>query len=356
MEESFRSAPILVVDSEEASLCVLHEILAGAGFENVTATTDPGEVLQLCLWKEPDVILLDLHMPSLDGLSVLADLRATVGEPGGVAVIATTGHCSVDAKHAAFGLGARDFITKPFDAQEVILRIRCQLETRFLHRAIRQQNELLEERVRERTWELHRAQLEMLERLALAGEYRDDDTGEHAKRVGRLAAQIADELRLPAEEVELIWRAATLHDIGKIGVSDAILLKPGKLTPDEMRVMKRHTRIGAEILSGGRSAYVRMAERIALTHHEWWDGSGYMGLRGEDIPIEGRIVAIADVFDALIHERPYKSAWSVEAAVTHIVALRGRHFEPRVVDAFLAVLHRDGLLPGEPARSEASSC
>src|SRR4030095_11064592 len=158
--------------------------------------------------------------------------------------------------------------------------------------------------------ELEETQIEILERLALAAEYRDDDTGEHTRRVGQMSAQIAKALQLPEADVELIWRAAPLHDVGKIAIPDAILLKPGKLTPEEFAQMKTHTALGAKMLSRGRFPLLQMAEEIALTHHEHWNGNGYLGLAGESIPIAGRIVAVADVFDALTHERPYKKAWS----------------------------------------------
>jgi len=178
------------------------------------------------------------------------------------------------------------------------------------------------------------AQLEILERLARAAEYRDDDTGEHMHRVGWTSAGLATALGLPADQVELIRRTAPLHDVGKIGISDSILLKPGRLTPEEFEVVKSHSRIGAEILQGGCSPLVRMAETIACTHHERWDGTGYpAGLAGEEIPVAGRIVAVADVLDALLSERPYKRAWSLEAALVEITAQAGRQFDPQVVDA-----------------------
>jgi len=194
--------------------------------------------------------------------------------------------------------------------------------------------------VAERTRDLEQARLEVLDRLALAGEYLDDDTREHARRIGRTCALIAIGLGLPDAEVELISRAAPLHDIGKIGIPDVILLKPGKLTQAEFDQIKRHTTIGADILSGSRSPLLRMAESIALTHHERWDGSRYpLGLAGEEIPLAGRIVAVADVFDALTHERPYKEAWSISDAVAEIVSQSGRQFDPAIAEAFTRLEH-----------------
>ena len=191
--------------------------------------------------------------------------------------------------------------------------------------------------------EVQEAQLEILERLARAAEYRDDDTGEHMARVGTTAAGLARELGLPEEEVELIRRTAPLHDVGKIGISDSILLKPGRLTPAEFEVVQNHSRIGAEILRGGRSPLVQLAATISLTHHERWDGQGYpAGLRGEAIPLVGRIVAVADVLDALTSERPYKRIWSSEAALAEITAQAGHQFDPQVVAALLRLVNRKG--------------
>jgi putative two-component system response regulator len=197
---------------------------------------------------------------------------------------------------------------------------------------------------------LEEAQFETLARLAAAAEYRDDDTGEHTRRVGDLAGRLAEALGLPAELVQLIRRAAPLHDVGKIGIPDAILLKPGRLTEEEFDHMKRHTTIGARMLSGGASTQIALAEQIAGTHHERWDGTGYpVGLAGEAIPIAGRIVAVADVFDALTHARPYKQAWPHAEALAELHRQRGRQFDPRVIDAFLTLDHTTDL-PAQPGQ------
>ncbi|MEX2572083.1 MAG: HD domain-containing phosphohydrolase [Gemmatimonadota bacterium] len=344
LDDYFRDAEILIVDDEPAILRLLALVLDRADLGRVTATADVEEALQLCVYREPDLILVDLHMPGLSGVAFMRELRSQFIASSGVPVIVMTGDGSAEAMDAAFKGGARDFLRKPLEAQEVTLRIRNQLELRFLNREVELRNRDLECRVRERTKHLHLAQIETIERLARAAEYRDDDTGEHAKRVGQMSAHIADVMGLPADEVELIWRSAALHDVGKIGVTDRILLKPGKLTDEEITIMRRHAAIGASILAGGESAYMQMAERIAMTHHERWDGGGYHGLSGTAIPVEGRIVAVADVFDALIHERPYKEAWPVAKAVAHIEAQSGQQFDPAVVNAFLQVLYRDGVL------------
>jgi PAS domain S-box-containing protein/putative nucleotidyltransferase with HDIG domain len=207
--------------------------------------------------------------------------------------------------------------------------------------ALQAQNNLLERGVRERTQDLEDARLETLHRLAITAEYRDDDTHQHTERVGRTAALLARELGLSDETVALIRQAAPLHDIGKVGIPDTILLKPGKLTDEEFELMKEHAEIGAKILADGQFAVVRLAEEIALTHHERWDGGGYPdGLPNEAIPLAGRITAVADVFDALTHERPYKRAWPIEDAVSEIEGLAGTHFDPRVIRAFLALDHQ----------------
>jgi putative two-component system response regulator len=222
-----------------------------------------------------------------------------------------------------------------------MLRARNLLSLRALQKETFAHNDALEMRVRERTQALEQAQVEIVNRLAKAGDFRDEDTGEHTYRVGETSALIARELGLSPADVSTIRLAARLHDLGKIGVSDLVLLKPGKLTDEEMAQMRQHTVLGAEILSNGSSALVQMAERIALTHHEKFDGTGYPNrLAGEAIPIEGRIVAIADVFDALTHARPYKEAWPVERALEEIYRLSGTHFDPVVVEAFKLVIER----------------
>jgi putative two-component system response regulator len=308
----------------------------------VRTTTDAREVATLVAADEPDVVLLDLHMPGRDGFGVLDDLapytRATDSAGGPLPVIMLTGDTSPAVKRKALAHGAKDFVAKPFDAPEVVLRIHNLLETRALHRALRQQNAVLEVTVRERTRALEDAQTEVLERLAAAGEFRDDDTGQHTRRVGDGAARLASALGLSAPQIELIRRAAPLHDVGKIGIPDHVLLKPGRLTPEELAVMQTHTTLGARMLAGGNTELVQMAERIALCHHERWDGTGYpRGLAGDAIPLEARLVAVVDVYDALTSDRPYRRAWEVSKVRAHIEEGAGGHFDPLVVAAFLRV-------------------
>ena len=227
-------------------------------------------------------------------------------------------------------------------------------EKRRAEEALERHQELLERAVRERTHDLEAARLETLRRLAYAAEYRDDQTYQHTERVGRTAARLAEQLGLPEDEVALICQAAPLHDVGKLGVVDSILLKPGKLDPHEFELMKNHTALGGRILAGSSSPALRLAEEIALTHHEWWDGSGYpRGMKGNEIPLSGRIVALADVFDALTHTRPYKPAWPVADAVAEIRRLSGRQFDPEVVAAFERLQPARLLDPIETALAEA---
>jgi putative two-component system response regulator len=333
-------ASVLVVDDEESNIRLLRRMLMRAGFTDVRATTDPHEVATLVVAAEPDVILLDLHMPGRDGFQILEDLAEYTRSirTGGVPlpVIMLTGDANPATKRHALALGAKDFVAKPFDPPEVVLRIHNLLETRRLHRVLRDQNAALETTVRERTSALEDAQTEVLERLATAGEFRDDDTGQHAQRVGEIAEHLARALSIPAAQVELLRNAAPLHDVGKIGIPDRVLLKPGRLTPEEFAVMQTHTTLGSAMLAGGRTALVQMAERIARSHHERWDGTGYPdGLAGAAIPLEARLVAVADVYDALTSDRPYRAAWALERVVDHIRQGAGSHFDPDVVDVFL---------------------
>lgn len=330
-------ARILVVDDEEANVRLLERALGEAGYRNVHSTTDPRQVSSLVAELKPDLILLDLMMPRVDGFEVMRSLELLL--PGGsyIPVLVLTGDATRETRQRALASGANDFLTKPFDIDEVLLRIRNMLEIKLLHEQLRDKNEALEHHVRTRTRELDEAQIETFERLALAAEYRDEPTGQHTRRVGRTAALVAGQLGLQVGTRDLIHRAAGLHDVGKIGVPDTILLAERGLTPEEFDVVKTHTAIGARILSGSRSPLIQMAEEIALTHHERWDGAGYGGLVGNAIPISGRITAVADVFDALTHQRPYKPPWTVEAAIAYIEGERGGHFDPEVVDAFLHV-------------------
>jgi putative two-component system response regulator len=328
---------ILIVDDDEQIVRLLERILLRSGFSLIRTTTDSREVLALFREFEPDIVLLDLHMPHLDGFAIMRQIRARIPEGEYFPFLMVTGDLEPDVKQQALMSGAKDFLTKPFDRVEVVLRVRNLLDTRDL-------NTRLEERVRERTEELQVAEIEIAERLALVAELRDYQNGAHTQRVGQTSATIASALGLPAEEVELIRRAAPLHDLGKLAIPDSILLKPGLLTLEEMDTMKTHTVLGGKMLSGSSSKILQVAEEIALYHHENWDGTGYTpGLAGKAIPLVGRIVAVADVFDALINERPYKEAWQVDAALAWICEQSGKKFDPEVVEAFISAQATEGL-------------
>jgi putative two-component system response regulator len=334
---TFRNARILIVDDEPGNVEVLRRLLERSGFHRLETTTDAREAASLYVRVRPDLILLDLHMPELDGLAVMDELNE-IAEASYLPILVLTGDITPEARREALSRGAKDFVSKPFDPDEVLLRIRTLLETRFLYLQIQSHNQMLEAKVRERTRELEGAQIEIIERLARAAEFRDDNTGQHTERVGQMAALLARQLGLPDMQVALIRRAAPLHDVGKIGVPDTILLKLGRLTAEEFAVVRTHTTIGARILSGSRFPILRLAEEIAFNHHERWDGDGYAGIAGDAIPLAGRIVAVADVFDALTQKRPYKPAWPVEEALAEIDRQRGRMFDPALVDVFLRVI------------------
>ncbi len=339
-KNTFPNARILVVDDNIENVRITARLLEWAGYFNVEVMTNPQTALTAIFEFSPDLILLDLHMPGLTGYEILEAIRAEGSSRSSVPVLVFTADSAPEAKARAFEAGASDFLTKPGDAQEIILRVRNFLEMRRLHLHVANQNAELEDRVRVRTEELARARQEALQSLALAGEFRDDETGNHTKRVGHLSSEIARTLEEGNEFVESLRLAAPLHDIGKVGISDAILLKPGRYSEDEFLQMQEHTLIGAKILEQSESPLMTLAREIALSHHERWDGTGYPHhLEGEAIPLSARIVAVADVYDALTSERPYKAAWTHFEAVQFIESQAGKQFDPRVVAAFLAIMH-----------------
>ena len=342
-------ARVFLLDDEPANVILLERMLQGEGYKCIESATDSRQGMRECIENPPDLLMLDLMMPHLDGYAVMETLRAAWGPENPIPILVLTADASREACRRALRLGASDFVNKPIDMMEMRLRARNLLGARILDQKLRAANAQLEARVEQRTRDLERinldlqeAQTEALEKLAQAAEFRDDDTGDHIRRVGNCAELLAIQLGLSAHEARLIGRAAPLHDIGKIAISDAILLKPGKLTGEEFGIMKTHALMGAALLSHSRSPLMQRAEIIARTHHERFDGNGYpANLAGEDIPIEGRIAAVIDVFDALTHERPYKKAWPIEEAVAEIVKCAGSHFDPRVVQAFCQLNHAD---------------
>jgi len=336
--ENERKERILIVDDEAANLKLLDKMLRAQGYENLVLINDPREVIASYQQARPDLILLDINMPHLDGYQVMEQLKA-LNDPLLPPIVILTAQSGKDYLLRALAAGARDFITKPFDRNELLMRARNLLDAQLAHRLIHDQKKVLEEMVRERTEELRNTRLQVVQRLGMAAEYRDEETGNHILRMSHISALLARRIGWSETACELMLNASPMHDIGKIGIPDAILLKPGKFEPPEWEIMKTHAAIGGKLLGGDGSDLMRMAQEIALSHHEKWDGSGYPnGLAGEAIPQSGRIAALADVFDALTSARPYKKAWAVEDAVNLIRENSGKHFDPKLVDIFLQEL------------------
>ena len=328
---------LLLVDDDEAALRVLEQVLARQGIYELYTMMDPRQVLPRFRDLQPDLVILDLHMPGLDGFAVIQQLRVRVPEGEFLPILIFSGDLTAESKQRALALGASDFLTKPFEMAEVHLRVRNLLQ-------IRELTGRLSERVRQQTEQLQDSETELAARLALVAELCDYGDGEHVQRVGRTASIIAERLGLAEEIVRVIRHAAPLHDIGKTAIPDAILLKRDELSLEEWDTMKTHTTMGARMLTGSRSPILQMAEEIALYHHENWNGTGYTpGLGGEDIPLVARIVTVSDVFDALTHDRPYKAAWTSERAAEWISSMRDSKFDPRVVDALLDALQVENL-------------
>ncbi len=334
-EEQILSANILIIDDNVLNVQILKKILSDAGFQNLTLTTDSTKALSLYQEKHPDLVLLDFKMPVFNGIEVMEQFHAHEPE-GYMPVLMITAEQDESLRGRAFQAGAKDFLHKPYDRLDVILRSRNLIETCKLYKQIRGQNKTLEENVKERTNDLYQTRMDVVWRLAKVAEFRDEHTGEHINRMSRYAHVLARGLGLSLGQCELILNTVVLHDIGKVAVPDAILLKPAKLEPQEFEIMKKHTIWGAQMLKGSDSAFLKMAETIAISHHEKYDGTGYPnGLKGDSIPLVGRIAAVADVFDALTSSRPYKKAWSLEEAIMEIKKMNGSHFDPRLVEIFL---------------------
>jgi putative two-component system response regulator len=341
VDRRLKSARLLLIDDDAPNVLALELALKDGGYSRIDSTTDAREARDRYVRFRPDIILLDLHMPHVDGFEVMQQL-GDIAEATYLPILVLSGDLAPETKQRALSMGAKDFINKPINTTELLFRVKTLLETRFLYLQIQAQNHLLEVKVLERTRALEEAQIEIIERLATAAEFRDDNTGQHTRRVGQTAALIAQQLGLSDAQVNLIRRAAPLHDVGKIGIPDQILLKMGRLTPDEFDVIKTHTIIGARILSGSRFPLLQLAEQIALSHHEHWDGDGYTpGVSGDSIPLSGRIVTVADVFDALTQQRPYKPAWPLEEAIAEVDRQRAHQFDPRAAEAFLRVMERN---------------
>lgn len=318
---------ILIVDDTPDNIDVLGGILRPE-YEVKAALNGPKALKTANTDPKPDMILLDIMMPGMDGYEVCQRLKANPATSH-IPVIFITAKDDVADEQHGFELGAVDYITKPVSPPLVQVRVRT-------HLALYDQNRELRHQVRQRTEELNQTRLKIIQRLGRAAEYKDNETGMHVIRMSYYVRMIGEAYGGNQDWIEMLFTAAPMHDVGKIGIPDRILMKPGKLDPEEWEVMKQHAAYGAEIIGDDPNALLQMARTIALTHHEKWDGTGYPnGLAKEAIPLEGRIVAIADVFDALTSERPYKKAWSVERALNLIADSAGSHFDPTLSPLFL---------------------
>ncbi len=340
---------VLVVDDIATNIDILIETLSNITGDIAVAMDGP-TALEIAQESPPDLILLDIMMPGMDGYEVCRRLKA-IPSLQDIPVIFVTAMSEIENKTQGFELGAVDYITKPFEVVEVRARVKTHLSLQKARQALAQQNEFLEFKVRERTRKLALTQEVTIECIAALAEYRDPETGGHIQRtknyVRTLALRLQSEPRfrtiLTAEVVDLLYLSAPLHDIGKVGIPDHILLKPGPLTDAEFEEMKKHTVYGRDALKvaadklGGQS-FLRFAMEIAYSHQEKWDGSGYPeGHKGEEIPISGRLMALADVYDALISRRVYKPPFTHQQAVEIILQGKGSHFDPTMVDAFVEI-------------------
>ncbi len=333
-ENFYTYSRILVVDDEPANLRLLSRLLNAEGYKNIEAIQDPRQVMGIHEREPADLILLDLNMPYLSGYDIITALKSHKSALSPQIIILTALN-DQQSLLKALALGARDFVGKPFDRNELLMRVRNLLESQLALRMLHDQKATLEKIVQLRTQELYDNRLDVIQRLGKAAEYKDEETGSHILRVSHSAAILAKAIGWNRAQCDAIFNAAPMHDIGKIGIPDAILCKPGKLTEEEWKIMQTHAQIGADLLKGDDSEIISMAHIIALTHHEKWDGTGYPNqLAGEEIPMAGRIIALVDVFDALTSIRPYKKAWEIKEACEFIRANSGKHFDPNLVERF----------------------
>jgi putative two-component system response regulator len=360
--ERIKQSKIMIIDDEQLVIKVVRRFLQSEGYENFVTLTQSTGAVERMEQEQPDVVLLDVMMPEISGLDILRE-RRRIPSLQLTPFIILSGSQDLEVKQEALEHGATDFLGKPVEKIELTLRVKNSLLLKQQYKDLEDHAHELEQEVQERTRQLERSREQILQCLARAAEYRDNETGRHVVRVGKYARVVAERLGLPKEFCGQIELAAQLHDLGKIGIPDSILLNPGKLSEEEFAVMKRHCEIGREILdpfaademeelrqnktdparlpSNIRSPLLVLAAKIAQTHHEKWDGTGYpLGLKGEQIPIEGRITSVSDVYDALCSVRPYKEGFSVEQALRIMLAERGTRFDPKVLDAFVDQIPR----------------
>ncbi|MDH5325071.1 MAG: response regulator [Gammaproteobacteria bacterium] len=334
MREQIRNSNILVIDDEPVNVAILEEVFSMSDMNNVTGTINSVEGVELYRSNNYDIVLLDINMPNYDGFDVMEKFRE-IGKDQTPPVLILTAANDEQIKIRALQGGAADFLLKPFNNEEILCRVNNLLELYLSKKELAWMNRSLEDKIIARTQELAQSQQEALLSLGFAAEYRDMDTASHTVRVGWYSKLLGRGIGFGEREQDILQQAAPMHDVGKLGIPDNILLKPGKLTAEEWEIMKTHCEIGAKILGVHSSPLMCTAKEIALGHHEKYDGSGYpSGLVGENIPINARIVILADVFDALTIERPYKNAWPLQKAIDYINSESGSFFDPELVKVF----------------------
>lgn len=327
---------ILLIDDNQLNVTLLQHLIKKIPEYESIAFTDPVAALDWCRDNEPDLVVVDYMMPSMNGIDFTQQFRGFANYED-IPVLMVTANSEATVRHKALDSGVTDFLTKPLDNSEFVARARNMLTLRLSQKKLIDRASWLADEVRKATAKIKQQEQETIFCLAKAAEYRDPETGAHILRMAHYSKLIAKMLGLPVQEQDLLLEAAPMHDIGKVGIADAILLKPGKLTPEEFSIMQQHAAIGFELLMASSSPLLHTAAEIAHTHHEKFDGSGYpRGLAGDSIPLFGRIVAVADVFDALTSARPYKTAWSIEDASAFLKNGMGNHFDPICIEAFFS--------------------